>query len=310
MNTLKDKREGFIYEKEVRERDFGPLNVINKFKALGWEAARQCYDRDDKNLFVDEIQEWMATLRCPPYNKPSQMKLFGIVNDIEVEMSFDTLRRVARFDSKPANKYMFPSLDDLYFKPEDHPRWNSMLEALFLPRTTHGTLYRKKMKIEAKLLLVICLHNVIPRRGDKVEVRYPEVPILYTLLHGAPLFPYRNSVLNNVWISGNSVGRKIIPHYRLITALLKMYGAIGSDDRGAVKRHKPFDLKRLGVGWKYQESERYHKLKSEGQRWRALKADARYHKLKSEGQRWRALKADARPLRPGEADEPDSGEEP
>ncbi|KAJ0467299.1 hypothetical protein HanIR_Chr14g0683791 [Helianthus annuus] len=61
MNTLNDKREGFICEKEVREHDFGPLNVIKKFKALGWEAARQCYDRDDKNLFVDEIQEWMAT---------------------------------------------------------------------------------------------------------------------------------------------------------------------------------------------------------------------------------------------------------
>ncbi|MFS8029432.1 hypothetical protein Hanom_Chr16g01522261 [Helianthus anomalus] len=46
----------------------------------------------------------------------------------------------------------------------------------------------------------------------------------------------------------------------------------------------------LGPGWEYKESE-----------W--------YHKLKSDGQIWRALKVDARPLQPGEADEPESGDE-
>ncbi|MFS7936608.1 hypothetical protein Hanom_Chr05g00417581 [Helianthus anomalus] len=106
MNSLKDKREAFIFEKE-------------------------CYDRDEKNLFADEIQEWMAILKCPPYTKASQMKLFRTVNGIEVEMLIDTLRRVAQFDSKPANKYMFPSLDDLYFKPKEHPMWNTMLEVFF-----------------------------------------------------------------------------------------------------------------------------------------------------------------------------------
>ncbi|MFS8015910.1 hypothetical protein Hanom_Chr15g01362271 [Helianthus anomalus] len=87
------------------------------------------------------------------------------------------------------------------------------------------------------------------------------------------------------------MGRKIIPRCRLITTLLKMYGAIEQEDRGAPKSHKPFDLKKLGVGWKYQESERYHKLKSDGQRWRALKVDAR-------------------PLNPGKADDPESANEP
>ncbi|MFS8015943.1 hypothetical protein Hanom_Chr15g01362661 [Helianthus anomalus] len=106
-----------------------------------------------------------------------------------------------------------------------------MLEALFFPGTWHDTLYRRNMKIEAKLVLVICVHKIIPHRGNKVEVRYPEVPILYTLLHGAPLFPFR-------FLS------------------------------------------------------------------------KRYHKLKSEGQRWRALKVDARPLNSGEADGSESANEP
>ncbi|MFS7970959.1 hypothetical protein Hanom_Chr09g00827031 [Helianthus anomalus] len=47
----------------------------------------------------------------------------------------------------------------------------------------------------------------------------------------------------------------------------------------------------MGVGWTYDESERYHKLNSEGQRWRDLKVDARA-------------------LLPGEEDEPESEDEP
>ncbi|MFS8015909.1 hypothetical protein Hanom_Chr15g01362261 [Helianthus anomalus] len=171
MNKLKDKPTAFICKKEVREVDFGSFNVISRFKTLGWEAALNCYNKDSKNLFMEEIQEWIATLRCPRYSKPQQMKFIGTVNNIDMEMSFDNLRRLAKFDSKPAREYMFQSLDDLYHKPAAHLRWNSMLEALFLPGTWHGTLYRRNMKIEAKTLLVICVHNVIPHRGDKVEVR-------------------------------------------------------------------------------------------------------------------------------------------
>ncbi|KAJ0791865.1 hypothetical protein HanOQP8_Chr01g0010791 [Helianthus annuus] len=103
------------------------------------------------------------------------MKLTGTVKGVDVEMSFDTLRKLAKYDSLPARDYMIPSLGDLLLKPEAHPRWNDMLEALFLPGTYHGTHFRRNLKIEAKLLLMICIYNVIPRRGDKQEVRFPEV---------------------------------------------------------------------------------------------------------------------------------------
>ncbi|KAJ0534166.1 hypothetical protein HanIR_Chr09g0416691 [Helianthus annuus] len=238
-----------------------------------------------------EIQEWMATLTCNKYDEPSQMKLTGTVNGIDVEMSFDTLRKLARYDSLPTRDYTIPSLDDLLIKPEAHPRWNDMLAALFLPGTFSGTLYRRNLKIEAKLLLTICILNLIPRRGDKQEVRFQEIPILYSLLHGSPRFPFRYLVMNNVWIFRNKVGRNIIPYCRMITRLLKLFKAITAEDKGAPKRHKPFDIRRMGVGWTYDESERYHNLKSEGQRWRALKVDARA-------------------LLPGEADEPESEDEP
>ncbi|KAJ0751618.1 hypothetical protein HanPI659440_Chr09g0314851 [Helianthus annuus] len=165
-----------------------------------------------------------------------------------------------------------------------------MLDFLFLPGTTHGKLYRSNLRMEAKLLLTLCMYNVVPRRGDNMEVWHQEVPILYVRMHGSPKVPFRFLVLNNIWLGKNSGERKIIPHFRLITTLLKKYGAIKGDEIGSYKRFRPFDLKNLGPGWNYTESERFHKLKTDGRRWRALKVDAR-------------------PLRPGEAEEPETSDD-
>ncbi|KAM0014111.1 hypothetical protein Hdeb2414_s0010g00343871 [Helianthus debilis subsp. tardiflorus] len=81
--------------------------------------------------------------------------------------------------------------------------------------------------------------------------------------------------MNHVWICRNKAGRSIIPYSRIIMRLLKLFKSITSEDKGEPKRHKPFDIRRMGVGWTYDESKRYHKLKSDGQKWRALKVDAR-----------------------------------
>ncbi|KAF5781264.1 hypothetical protein HanXRQr2_Chr11g0481451 [Helianthus annuus] len=188
------------------------------------------------------------------------MKLIGTVNGVKVEMSYDSLRRIAKFDSKSSNQYIYPSLKDLYYEPEKHPQWQHILDYLFIPGTTHGKLLRRNLRIEAKLMLVLCTHNVISRRGDKMEVRFQEVSVLYMLIHGSPMVPFRFLVLNNIWLRRNSGKRKIVPHCRLITTLLKKYGAIGAEDKGSYKRFKPFDIQHLGSGWEYKESERYHKL--------------------------------------------------
>ncbi|MFS8003623.1 hypothetical protein Hanom_Chr13g01216081 [Helianthus anomalus] len=102
MNALTQCKEAFICEKEVRENDFGPFGITDKFKALGWEGTLKCYDGEGKNLYDAEIQKWIATQRCPRFKNPSKMKLTGKVNGIEVEMPYDTLRRVVKFDIKPA----------------------------------------------------------------------------------------------------------------------------------------------------------------------------------------------------------------
>ncbi|KAJ0796194.1 hypothetical protein HanPI659440_Chr04g0159371 [Helianthus annuus] len=68
--------------------------------------------KDKAAAFICEREEWMATLTFNRYDRPSQMKLTSTVNGIEVEMSFDTLRKLAKYDSLPARDYTIPSLDD------------------------------------------------------------------------------------------------------------------------------------------------------------------------------------------------------
>ncbi|MFS8034268.1 hypothetical protein Hanom_Chr17g01579161 [Helianthus anomalus] len=104
-------------------------------------------------------------------------------------MSYDSLRRIAKFDSKSSNEYIYPSLKELYHETEKHPQWQQMLDYLFLPGTTHGKLFRKNLRMEAKLLLVLCTHNVVPGRGDKMKVTFQEVPILYVTTRVSKVFP-------------------------------------------------------------------------------------------------------------------------
>ncbi|KAJ0718726.1 hypothetical protein HanLR1_Chr08g0273781 [Helianthus annuus] len=37
MNKLQQYKEAFICDKEIREVDFGPFGITDKFKALGWK---------------------------------------------------------------------------------------------------------------------------------------------------------------------------------------------------------------------------------------------------------------------------------
>ncbi|MFS8034873.1 hypothetical protein Hanom_Chr17g01586311 [Helianthus anomalus] len=97
----------------------------------------------------------MATLECPPFKAPNKMELIGTCNGLKVEMLYDSLRRIAKFDSQPSNQYIYPSLKDLYHEPEKHPKWQHMLDYLFVPGTTHGKLFRRNLRIEVKLMLVL-----------------------------------------------------------------------------------------------------------------------------------------------------------
>ncbi|MFS7948646.1 hypothetical protein Hanom_Chr06g00562311 [Helianthus anomalus] len=82
-------------------------------------------------MYDQQVQEWMATLECPPFKAPSKMKLIGMCNGVKVEMSYDSLRRIAKFDSQPSNRYIYPSLKDLYFEPKNIPNGNTCSTTFF-----------------------------------------------------------------------------------------------------------------------------------------------------------------------------------
>ncbi|KAJ0827770.1 hypothetical protein HanRHA438_Chr17g0829631 [Helianthus annuus] len=94
-------------------------------------------------------------------------------------------------------------------------------------------------------------------------------------MHGSPRFPIRYLIMNHLWICRNKYGRGHCPilsdhHGADETAESSHVGG----SRGIEKASTVY-VDKLGSGWTYTQSERYHKLKSDGQRWRALKSGAR-----------------------------------
>ncbi|KAL8257606.1 hypothetical protein R6Q59_029647 [Mikania micrantha] len=117
-------------------------------------------------------------------NPPVTMTLTGMVGDVEVVMSFETIRRVVAFDYRP----------------------------LFI-ENTHGNLKRKDLNILPKLLAIVARYSVIPRMADKMKA------------------------------SRESRERKMVPHCKLITTLMRQQGALHEDTFYIKKQHKVFSLR-------------------------------------------------------------------
>ncbi|KAM0002821.1 hypothetical protein Hdeb2414_s0005g00156311 [Helianthus debilis subsp. tardiflorus] len=204
---------------------------------------------------MDAIQEWVGRLQMDPGTKPPKtMTLTGWVGEVKVIMSFETLNEIAKFDSKEG-RYTFPKEVELYH-PEKNKKWDTMLKDVFEPgKGKEKKMKKEELKLPLRLLLTFVQQNVMPRRSDRAE-------------------------------------KQLIPHCRLITALLKKYGAITGTSKFFMlpKGHAPFILEILGpYGWEYVKTDRYHKLKNAGRKWRGLRPDARM-------------------LLPGEEDEANSGD--
>ncbi|KAJ0789600.1 hypothetical protein HanPI659440_Chr05g0205441 [Helianthus annuus] len=153
-----------------------------------------------------------------------------------------------------------------------------MVKELFLEGKVAG-MKRENLKLPARLLLSIVQQNVLPRRSDRSNLRKPDVPILYYLLKGKPRISYKYLVMMNIWTSRNKLDKILIPHCRLITALLKKRGVINETSAfiKLPKGHTTFTLDGFNNqnGLEYVRTERYHKLKASGRKWRALTTDAR-----------------------------------
>jgi hypothetical protein len=112
----------------------------------------------------------MSTLtRVEGENPPLDTTLIGQVGEEDVVMSFDTIRKIARFDSKPDNVYVFPPEKEIFKKSTKGEEGMAMFRDLFIPSATRD-MVRKDLKILAKIVAIIVGHNVIPRTSDKETI--------------------------------------------------------------------------------------------------------------------------------------------
>ncbi|MFS7969708.1 hypothetical protein Hanom_Chr09g00812361 [Helianthus anomalus] len=126
------REAGFQWEKEMTMDQFRLFGIVHKFEALGWEAALSCYDGESERLYLDDVQQWVGTLKLDPVRRPPKiMSLTGRAGEVDVTMSMETLNEIARFDSKPASQYSYPTEEELKH-PEKQSAWDVMLDEILL----------------------------------------------------------------------------------------------------------------------------------------------------------------------------------
>ncbi|KAJ0923582.1 hypothetical protein HanPSC8_Chr05g0217661 [Helianthus annuus] len=150
------REAGFQWEKEMTMNQFRLFGIVQKFEALGWEAALSCYDGESERLYLDDVQQWVGTLKLDPGRRPPKtMSLTGRAGGVDVTMSMETLNEIARFDSKPVSQYSYPTEEELKH-PQKQSTWDVMLDEIFLEGKGRGADKKKEeLRVPARLLLTI-----------------------------------------------------------------------------------------------------------------------------------------------------------
>ncbi|KAL8249440.1 hypothetical protein R6Q59_006308 [Mikania micrantha] len=133
------------------------------------------------NVYMKDIVEWMATLRRDEGNNPPKTtRLIGTVNGREMILSFETMNKVVKFDTKSQREYVYPERQQILGESTADAQWNDMVRVLFAkPPEAMGTkLLRSDLEVLPKLLSLISGFNVIPRLGDKLFIRNFEIRAL------------------------------------------------------------------------------------------------------------------------------------
>ncbi|KAJ0957133.1 hypothetical protein HanPSC8_Chr01g0023661 [Helianthus annuus] len=98
--------EILVPERKTELDDFRHFGLVEGFERLGWLAALTFNNKDNPEVYQEEIIEWMSTLRkVEGDNHPWDTKLIGTVNKTEVTMSMKSLLKIAPFDTLPQAQY-------------------------------------------------------------------------------------------------------------------------------------------------------------------------------------------------------------
>ncbi|KAM0051816.1 hypothetical protein Hdeb2414_s0007g00240961 [Helianthus debilis subsp. tardiflorus] len=247
---LKHERNLIVAEKTGSESDFKHYGVVECFERLGWLNAFTLEKFNQKQIYLDEIITWMATLRKVLGKKPpTTTKLIGTVGETENELSFNALDKIADFDSgatNPKRPYEYLSTEVIACNDDKYKgdMWVEMLCELFdVPPSRLSikmTLDRCDLRQFPKLLSSLTCCNILPRTSDISQIRNCDVRVLHALCTGFPTMSFKQMVLHNIWEARISGDRKTIPHFKLITALLVNVGVITETSKSYKPGVTPF----------------------------------------------------------------------
>ncbi|KAJ0743870.1 hypothetical protein HanPI659440_Chr10g0380951 [Helianthus annuus] len=263
MGDAHSIKENMMCEKTIMGSDFKALGFFEKFTELGWEAVLSFKGHSNGDVYVKSIMEWMSTLTKDDGNDPPKtITLSGKVNNKTVTLSPATMRSLAKFDSKADSFYQIVKPTDYFSHPEKLVASNVLNTELFMLNKGEE-MKRDNLKPNVRLLLSYLLTNVTPRTGDRVAVRKSELPVLYALMTGQLHLSFRQLVIMHVWQARNQKNKKLIPHARLLSALLEKHGALRPGEHAFRKPHTIFALADVCKSEKilYKKTKLWHKIK-------------------------------------------------
>ncbi|XP_035832905.1 golgin subfamily A member 6-like protein 22 [Helianthus annuus] len=169
VNTLVPTR--VICERVVNVEEFRNIGIVQMFERLGWESVLDWCEDNTSRIYLSEVCEWLSTLKLVNKNEsPSQWKLVGKTTRGSMTMSFETMNRIARFDSLGVQAYDYPSIEQFLDNHLNNNDFEQLLD-IILPTHQGGEMKRKQMSREGKILQGISVENILARFGDRGGVR-------------------------------------------------------------------------------------------------------------------------------------------
>ncbi|KAF5759146.1 hypothetical protein HanRHA438_Chr16g0749951 [Helianthus annuus] len=143
----------FVYERLVNAEEFRQIGITQKFERLGWERVLDWVEDATPKVYLKKVTEWLATLRLEHADEePSRWRLKGETSKGTMVMSFQTMNRVANFDSLSEGSYSYNETGHFW---EGHVVQTDLIDLVnaTLPNYTEGEQYnRVHLSVEGKIL--------------------------------------------------------------------------------------------------------------------------------------------------------------
>ena len=101
-----------VYERLVDTEEFHQIGITQRFQALGWERALDWMEGATPRVYLTAVTNWLASLKFEnKHDHPSRWRLVGDTGRGNMVMSFDTMNRIADFDSLGTDRFTYYAYD-------------------------------------------------------------------------------------------------------------------------------------------------------------------------------------------------------